>query len=155
MSKDEYRVVKGQVKVPYEMALGRTWSYFLDCLKEERIMGKKCGKCSRVLVPPRSFCPRCFQDMEQWVEVSQEGVVETWVYVNMPFFAQELKIPFISAQIRLNGSNTGFTHQIAGIDLSDFDQVRKTVKLGGRVRAVWSREKKGNILDIAYFEPVV
>jgi uncharacterized OB-fold protein len=72
----------------------------------------------------------------------------------MPFFAQELKIPFISAQIRLDGSDSGFIHQIAGIDLSDFDKVRERVKLGDRVRAVWSTEKKGNILDIAYFEPV-
>ncbi len=154
MSKEEYRIVKGQVMVPYELALGRTWSEFYDYLKEEKIMGKKCKKCSRVLVPPRSFCPRCFEDMDEWVEVSQEGVVETWVYVNMPFFAQEIKIPFISAQIRLDGSDTGFIHQVAGIDLSDFDRVRETVKLGGRVKAVWSKEKKGNILDIAYFEPV-
>ena len=154
MSKEGYRIMKGQVFVPYELALGKTWSYFYDCLREEKIMGTRCRKCSRVLVPPRSFCPRCFEGMDEWVEVSQEGIVETWVYVNMPFFAQELKIPFISAQIRLDGSDAGFTHQIAGIDLSDFDQVRKTVKLGGRVKAVWSKEKKGSILDIAYFEPV-
>jgi uncharacterized OB-fold protein len=72
----------------------------------------------------------------------------------MPFFAQEIRIPFISAQIRLDGSDSGFIHQVAGIDLNDFDRVRETVKLGGRVRAVWNPEKRGNILDIAYFEPV-
>jgi uncharacterized OB-fold protein len=151
---EEYRIMKAQVVVPYELALGGTWSYFFDCLKEERIMGKKCKSCKRVFVPPRSFCPRCFEDMEQWVEVKQEGTIETWVLVNMPFFAQQLKIPFISAQIRLDGSDTGFIHQIAGIDLSNFDKVREVVKLGGKVRAVWSKEKKGNILDIAYFEPL-
>jgi len=151
---EEYRIMKAQVVVPYELALGGTWSYFFDCLKEEKIMGKKCKTCKRVFVPPRSFCPRCFEDMDEWVEVKQEGTIETWVLVNMPFFAQQLKIPFISAQIRLDGSDTGFIHQIAGIDLSNFDKVREVVKLGGRVRAVWSKEKKGNILDIAYFEPI-
>jgi hypothetical protein len=151
---EEYRIMKAQVVVPYELALGGTWSYFFDCLKEEKIMGKKCKSCKRVFVPPRSFCPRCFEDMDEWVEVKQEGTIETWVLVNMPFFAQQLKIPFISAQIRLDGSDTGFIHQIAGIDLSNFDKVREVVKLGGRVRAVWSKEKKGNILDIAYFEPL-
>ncbi len=151
---EEYRIMKAQVVVPYELALGGTWSHFYDCLKEEKIMGKKCKSCKRVFVPPRSFCPRCFEDMEQWIEVKQEGTIETWVLVNMPFFAQQLKIPFISAQIRLDGSDTGFIHQIAGIDLSNFDKVREVVKLGGRVRAVWSEEKKGNILDIAYFEPL-
>jgi uncharacterized OB-fold protein len=66
MSKEEHRIVKGQVMVPYELAIGKTWSTFYDCLKEEKIMGKKCRKCERVLVPPRSFCPRCFEDMEEW-----------------------------------------------------------------------------------------
>ncbi len=154
MSKEEYRVMKAQVTVPYELAVGPTWSYFYDCLKEEKIMGKKCKLCARVFVPPRTFCPRCFEDMEEWIEVSQEGVIETWVLVNMPFFAQELKIPFISAQIRLDGSDTGFIHQIAGFDMSDFDKVQQLVKLGGRVRAVWSKEKRGHVLDIAYFELV-
>jgi hypothetical protein len=154
MAIEEYRIIEGQVKVPYELALGRTWSYFYDCLKEGKIMGTKCRKCSRVLVPPRSFCPRCFEDMDEWVEVSHEGVIETWVYVNMPFFAQEIKIPFISAQIRLDGSDSGFTHLVAGVDLSDLDKVREIVKLGGRVKAVWSKDRKGSILDIAYFEPV-
>jgi hypothetical protein len=154
MAREEHRIVKGQVLVPYELALGKTWSAFYDYLKEEKIMGKKCGRCKRVLVPPRSFCPRCFEDMEEWVEVSPEGVLETWVYVNMPFFAQEIRIPFISAQIRLDGSDSGFIHRVAGIDLRDFEKVRETVKLGGRVRAVWNPEKKGSILDIDYFEPV-
>lgn len=155
MSKEEYRIIKGQVLIPYELAMGRTWSHFYDNLKEEKIMGKKCPKCSRVLVPPRSFCPRCFEEMDEWVEVSQEGVVETWVYVSMPFFGQKLKIPFVSAQIRLDRSDSGLTHQIGGIDLSNIESVRETVKLGGRVKAIWSKDKKGNILDIAYFEPVI
>ncbi|HPL64481.1 MAG: Zn-ribbon domain-containing OB-fold protein [Syntrophales bacterium] len=154
MSIEKYKIVEGQVKVTYELALGRTWSHFYDCFKEGKIMGTRCRKCSRVLVPPRSFCPRCFEDMDEWVEVSDEGIIETWVYVNMPFFAQETKIPFISAQIRLDGCDSGFTHIVGGVDMSDLDKVRAAVKLGGRVKAVWSREKKGSIRDIEYFEPV-
>jgi hypothetical protein len=154
MAKEEYRIIEAEAVVPYELALGRTVSNFFDYLKEEKIMGKRCRKCSRVLVPPRSFCPRCFDEMDEWVEVSQEGVVETWVYINMPFYGQAIKVPYVSAQIRLDGSDSGLTHLIAGFDLTNFDKVREIVKLGGRVKAVWSKEKKGNILDIAYFEPV-
>lgn len=154
MEKPEPRVLKAEVLVPYEVAIGRTWSKFYDALKNEKILGTKCGKCRRVFVPPRTFCPRCFQEMEEWVEVGQEGVVETWVLVNMPFYGQRLEIPFVSAQIRLDGSDTGFMHRIAGFNLSDIAVVREKVKLGSRVSAVWSEEKEGCILDIDHFQPV-
>ncbi len=152
MAKEEPREIRAEVVVPYELAVGRTWSKFYDTLKEEKIIGTKCRGCNRVFIPPRTFCPRCFEEMDEWVEVSQEGTLETWVLVNMPFYGQQLKIPYISAQIRLDGSDTGFTHQIGGFDVSDFDKVREKVKLGGRVKAVWSKEKKGDVLDIAFFE---
>ncbi|MBN2516591.1 MAG: Zn-ribbon domain-containing OB-fold protein [Deltaproteobacteria bacterium] len=154
MAKEEPREFKAEVVVPYELAVGRTWTTFYDTLKEEKILGTKCRKCGRVFVPPRTFCPRCFEEMDEWVEVAQEGVVETWALINMPFYGQQLEIPFVSAQIRLDGSDTGFTHRIGGFDLKDFETVRTRVKLGSRVRTVWSKEKKGGILDIDYFEPV-
>lgn len=154
MAKEEFREIKAEVVVPYELAVGSTWSRFYDALKEETILGKKCRKCKRVFVPPRTFCPRCFEVMDEWVEVEQKGIVETWALINMPFYGQQLEIPFVSAQIRLEGSDTGFTHRIGGFDLSDFDTVRQRVKLGSLVKAVWNKEKKGNILDIEYFEPV-
>jgi hypothetical protein len=152
MAKEEPREIRAEVVVPYELAVGHTWSKFYDNLKEEKIIGTKCSGCNRVFIPPRTFCPRCFDEMDEWVEVSQEGTLETWALVNMPFYGQQLKIPYISAQIRLDGSDTGFTHQIGGFDVSDFDKVREKVKLGGRVKAVWSKEKRGDILDIAFFE---
>ncbi|HAR96383.1 MAG TPA: hypothetical protein DCR97_10545 [Deltaproteobacteria bacterium] len=154
MAKEEFREIKAEVVVPYELAIGFTWARFYDALKEETILGKKCRKCKRVFVPPRTFCPRCFEVMDEWVEVEHKGIVETWVLINMPFYGQQLEIPFVSAQIRLEGSDTGFTHRIGGFDLSDFDTVRQRVKLGSLVKAVWNKEKKGNILDIEYFEPV-
>ncbi|NPU85237.1 MAG: Zn-ribbon domain-containing OB-fold protein [Syntrophaceae bacterium] len=150
--KEKYREMKAQVTVPYEMAMGRNWHRFFENLKEERIMGTRCGKCSRVFVPPRSFCPRCFEDNEEWVEVGQQGTIETWCYSNLMFYGQTLKPPFIAVQVHLDGTDVGLQHRIAGFDLSDFETVRKRVKSGGRVRVVWSREKKGNIFDIDYFE---
>ena len=154
MAKEEHRTIKSEVVVPYELAVGPTWSKFFDGLKEERILGTKCNKCNRVFVPPRAFCPRCFVDTKEWVEVGQEGTVENWVLVDYAYYGQMLKIPFITAQIRLDGSGTGFLHQIGGLDLSDLDKVRERVKIGGRVKAVWSKEKHGDIFDIAYFELV-
>jgi uncharacterized OB-fold protein len=147
-------ILVSETIIPYESALGLTWHRFFEGFKEEKIWGTKCSKCSRVLVPARSFCPRCFVDMEEWVEVSNEGEVIAWALTDYEFFGMPTKPPFISALIRLCGSDCNFLHLIGGFDLSDLDLVRKTVKNGMKVRAVWEKEKKGRIMDIKHFEPV-
>lgn len=152
--KEKPREMRAEVTVPYEMAVGANWHRFFEGLKEEKILGTKCRKCNRIFVPPRSFCPRCFDDNEEWVEVGQEGTIETWCYSNLMFPGQTLKPPFVPVQVVLDGTDMGFQHRIAGFDLSDFENVRALVKFGGRVRAVWNKEKKGTIFDIDYFELV-
>jgi uncharacterized OB-fold protein len=74
--------------------------------------------------------------------------------VNYRYFGMPTEPPFIGALIRLDGTDVDFLHLMGGIDLDDFEQVRKTVKNGMKVRAVWKDERQGHILDIRYFEPV-
>ena len=64
------------------------------------------------------------------------------------------KPPFIGALIKLDGTDVNFLHLIGGFDLSDPEHVRKTVKNGMKVKALWNDEKKGTIMDIKYFTPV-
>jgi uncharacterized OB-fold protein len=154
MEKKENYVIMDEVTIPYELAYGRTWTQFFDGFREEKILGSKCPKCGRVLVPMRSFCPRCFEEISQAVEVSQEGIIISWALTEYEYFGMPTKPPFIGALIKLDGSDTNFLHLIGGIDLSNPEQVRKTVKNGMRVKAVWNPEKKGHIMDIKYFEPV-
>jgi len=154
MPKEERRKSKAEIFVPYEPAMGRVLERFFDNLKNERILGTRCKKCSRVMVPPRGFCPRCFEQTEEWVDVGPEGVIESWSYVAYEYYGMRIKPPFVAGLIRLDGSDTGFLHMIGGFDQSDFNKVRENVKLGGRVKVVWNKEKKGDIFDIAYFELV-
>ena len=65
MEAKEYKTIKTEIRLPYELAYGATWTRFFDGLKNKTIFGTKCTKCERVLVPARSFCPRCFVDAEQ------------------------------------------------------------------------------------------
>ena len=71
----EYNTIETEVRLPYQLAYGQTWTRFFEGMKEEKILGSKCSKCNRVLVPARTFCPRCFIDTNQWVECSQEGTL--------------------------------------------------------------------------------
>ena len=149
----EYRTIETEVRLPYRLAYGQTWTRFFEGMKEEKIYGSRCDKCGRVLVPARTFCPRCFIDTDEWVECSQEGELIAWAYVNYRYFAQPIDPPFVSALIKLDGTDVNFLHILGGFPLDDLEAVRKKVATGMRVRAVWEEEKLGHILDIAYFTP--
>jgi len=148
------RILEDVVSLPYRWAYGPVWTRFFDEFKQKRIMGTKCPQCKRVLVPARKFCPRCFEDTDEWVEVSSEGIIKTWVMITFEFTGQVQKPPYIEAMIDLDGADTSFNHLIGGIDLNDFSKVKERVKIGGRVKAKWAKDRKGDIHDIEYFEPV-
>ncbi len=150
----EYRTSRHDTVLPYNWALGPTWTKFFDGLKKGKIFGTRCKKCNKVLVPARTFCPSCYEDMEEWVELPQEGSIETWCLVNYEYYGQVKKAPYIIGQIRLDKSDCSLTHFIGGLDLSDPDKVGAKMKTVSRVKAVWSKEKHGDIYDIAYFKPV-
>jgi len=154
MEVKEYRTIKTEIRLPYELAYGATWTRFFEGLKEKAIYGTKCPKCQRVLVPARSFCPRCFCDADQWVEVSQEGTLIAWCYTNYKYFGMPTEPPFIGSLIRLDGTDVNFLHLLGGFDLHDFNEVKKVVKSGIKVKAVWSDDRRGHIMDIKYFKPV-
>ncbi len=44
----EYRTIRNDVALPYQWALGKTWTRFFDGLKEEKIWGTKCAQCGKV-----------------------------------------------------------------------------------------------------------
>ncbi len=150
----EFRTIETEVRLPYRLAYGETWTRFFEGMKEEIIYGSKCTKCNRVLVPARTFCPRCFVDTDDWVECSQEGTLICWVLTNYRYYAQPIEPPFISALIKLDGTDCNFLHLIGGFDLTNLEAVRDKIKNGMKVKAVWEEEKLGGILDLKYFKPI-
>lgn len=151
----EFRTIKTEIRLPYELAYGATWTRFFEGMSNKVLYGSKCEKCNRVLVPARTFCPRCFIDTKEWVEVPQQGTLTAWSYVNYRYFGQPTPPPFIGALIRLDGTDVDFVHLLGGFEMSNFDEVQKIVKNGMRVEAVWANERKAHIMDIRYFKPLV
>ena len=74
---------------------------FYAYVREGRLMGAKCLSCGRLLVPPRPVCPSCYGSEFEWVELSGEGVVESYtvIHVAPPRFQEEA--PYIVAIVRL------------------------------------------------------
>ena len=154
MTKEESRTVEGMITLPYKWSMGPVFTRFFEEFKNKRIMGTKCPKCNRVLVPSRRFCPRCFEDLTEWVQVSDKGTVKTWSLITFEFTGQAKPPPYIQGLIDLDGAGTSFAHFIGDIDLTDLEKVKDSIKIGMRVQAKWRDERHGDIYDIEYFKPI-
>jgi len=115
---------------------------------EKKILGIKCEKCGRVFIPPRKTCERCFSDIsENWVPLSDTGVVTGFTIIRYEEPHQPVKPPYIQALIKLDGADTPFVHIVKGVALSK-------MKTGLKVKAVFARKRTGDIMDIECFRPV-
>jgi len=146
--KVEELVHPGRIKVPYTWSVGEVGSrFFVELRDHKKIFGTRCPVCKKVLVPARKICGQCFRQTDDWVEVGDQGVVQTFTVVRYPSPVQPLKPPFGYGIIRLDGADTAMTHLLYGSDPA-------TWAVGMRARAVFKEERAGSILDIAYFQPL-
>lgn len=144
----EPMVFKSRINVPYSWWAGETAERFFLALRDDRkIVGTRCSKCEKVFVPPRKVCPLCFQNNMAWVEVSSEGVLESFTIVKRQLASLSRKAPVIFGLIRLDGADTAILHYMEDADYRD-------MKIGMRVAAKFNEERSGSMQDIACFVPV-
>jgi len=138
-------IVPGTITIPFSYAAGGAASRFLATLRDHRrIMGTRCPSCKKVLVPARSFCPGCWEDTGEWVEVGPEGALVSWTTVRLPL--PHLPPPPVTlGLLRLDRADTDLLHRIGGDP--------EGLAPGARVRPVWREARSGSLLDIAHFEP--
>jgi uncharacterized OB-fold protein len=137
-------------KTQYAWATGIAVGRFLTELKAGRIIGTKCKRCRRVVVPPRIFCEWCFRRTDEWVHLPDSGIVNTFSVSYISTDTTRLKTPIIPAVIEIDGTTkAGFLHMVGEVKPDE-------VKIGMRVKAVWREptERTGSITDIKYFTPV-
>ncbi|MHC4778298.1 MAG: Zn-ribbon domain-containing OB-fold protein [Planctomycetota bacterium] len=147
---------KWSPKLQYAWDNGPTLARYLTELKNGRIVGKRCHKCERILLPPRAFCELCWVPTDEWVTLPDSGVVNTFCISHVDWKAGRLDIeggvrPFTPAVIVIDdaGKDNGILHHLDEVDPKD-------VKIGMKVKAVWkpAEEREGSITDIKYFKPV-
>ncbi len=135
-------------------AIGR----FLDGLKAGRILGVRCRQCGRTVTPPRAFCELDFKPMDEWVELPETGTVNTFSICYVTWDMKPLRKPQVPAVIEIDGTSprVGFLHLLGGISGRSIEAVRRQVRVGMPVRAVWKKpqDREGAITDIAHFEPI-
>jgi uncharacterized OB-fold protein len=138
--------------LPYNYSLGKYGGRLVMELKHNsRIVGIKCPKCSHVYVPPRRVCGRCFIEMDEFVEVSNRGILQSFTVVYFSFLDPETgkkrPVPYGYGRIKLDGADSDFLYFL---EESDF----KKLKIGVRVEAVYNENRIGSFKDIKYFKKV-
>lgn len=136
------------IKVPYRYNMGKVGSKFFVAIRDhKKIFGIRCPKCRITYVPPRSTCGKCFNLLQDWIEVSDQGTLETFTIVNYSTTVQPVAAPLIYGIVKLEGADTGLAHLIGETDPGK-------LRIGMRLKAVFKDERRGNMLDILYFKPL-
>jgi len=123
-------------------------SIYLRALQQGVLLGARSGDNEKVYFPPREADPATGRELDQFVELSDKGIITTFAIINIPFAGQKIKPPYVAAYILLDGADIPFLHLVTGIDAGE-------VRMGMRVEAVWKpREEWGFGIDnIEHFTP--
>lgn len=135
--------LESENKCSYRWSTGEVVGEFLTALRDHcKILGAVCGGCSRVAVPPLSYCETCSSPMKDFKEVGPGGVVMAWARVTVAPEGGPVEAPFRYVLVRLAGADTSILH-IAPDD--------ERIKVGSTVTPEFRRDRRGSITDIKWF----
>ncbi|MDP3676626.1 MAG: OB-fold domain-containing protein [Novosphingobium sp.] len=146
----ELVTIEGKWDFNYTYFAGESASRFFHELREnQRIMGTRCTKCEKLLVPARAYCDVCMSVTDEWVEVGPEGTLETFTIITTAFPGLP-KPPIVMAYVTLDGADTALINLVHGMDLSDIEKAAQKLNALPRVRVEFIDEPKGRITDFSF-----
>lgn len=116
--------------------------YAREMAQRYRMEAARCGKCQKVLFPPRPVCPGCGGREFATVTLPNEGVIDTFtvIRVSPPEFSDQA--PYALGIVNLGG--TRVTMQIADIPL-------EAVAIGQKVRVEFRKVQVDGEAGIACY----
>ncbi|MDX1601320.1 MAG: zinc ribbon domain-containing protein, partial [Anaerolineales bacterium] len=106
LSEDDFRedrvlYVHDEVDAQFAWDTGIAVGAYLAGLRRGEILGSRCEECERTVVPPRTFCERCFRPMDSYVPLQDRGTVNTFSLCYVTWDVQRIKEPEIPAVIEI------------------------------------------------------
>jgi len=146
--KEGIKYVEANLYLPYRYVAGDYRARFFAAMKNKKFLGSKCSKTGKVFIPPIVNSPESFAPCDEFVAVSDKGVVTTFCVVCIPVIGREIELPYVAASVALDGADISIFAAIQECKAPD-------VRMGMRVEAVWKSdgERQGNHEDILYFRP--
>jgi len=146
-------VIPYAMKLDFEHAYGPYYGRMFDEIRENgRIMGVRQPGLDAALLPPREIDDITHARTGTWKACADTGTIRACSIINMEVYGVTRKVPYVYAEIVLDGASTRMIHVI---EIDDLETAKKTIKPGTRVRAVWVEgERKGRVSDIERFEVI-
>lgn len=137
------------VRLEYDYTPGVASSRFLKAIAEKRLVGQRCPETGRVYIPPRGSSPTHGVPTVEEVEVADKGTVVSYSIVRVPSATIEVELPYVAANILLDGADIAFQALLRDVDLD-------TMRMGLRVQAVWvdDSELGPTFENIKWFVPI-
>jgi uncharacterized OB-fold protein len=134
-------------RLDYTLTAGESTARYLAGLGEGKIIGARAPSSDDVYAASRGTDPITGDATSIEAEVKDSGVITTFCVVNIPGLSELApEIPYVSAQILLDGANNTFFGLIRGVSVDD-------VHMGQRVKAKWADELKPDHTSILWWEP--
>jgi uncharacterized OB-fold protein len=97
-----------------------TGSSFYQFLREDKLMGSRCGSCGTLYVPPRALCPACYSQEMAWEEMSGNGRLVAFTTVHIAPTAMieagyDRNHPYCTGIVQL-AEGPAISAQILGVD---------------------------------------
>ena len=142
------RSIRTPARLEYRYTAGQATTRFLRGIARKQILGERCGRCGKVILPPRGSCPSCGVPTSEQVELPDRGIVTTFCVVNVKFSGSAMELPYVCATVLPDGGDMGLFGMIQEVP---FDQVR----MGMRVEAVWvdDDEVTNDLASIKWWRP--
>jgi uncharacterized OB-fold protein len=135
------------IALKYTQMAGASTARYLLGLGQGKIIGGRAPNSTDVYAGSRGTDPITGEPTTIEVEVGDTGTITTFCVVNIPGLSELApEIPYVSAQILLDGANNTFFGLIRGCPVDD-------VHMGMRVKAKWADELKPDHTSIEWFEP--
>jgi len=109
-------VIEDRWDMLHRHPLGRAGEALVSGLERGELVAARCPECSRVLLPPRTFCERCFARTELVTFDGRLGTLLSFTVVRRRFTGSP-EVPFAIGYALLEGADTAIGALVDGVDL--------------------------------------
>ena len=137
------------IRMEYRYTPGTESSATLRGIKEGKLLGRRCPRCEKVYFPARAVCSMCGEAFTETVDVKDTGTLVTFAVVNVNFANRVIDLPYVTAEVVFDGSDTSTMTLLSGIAPED-------VRMGMRVKAAWLPKEQWDysLANIDHVEPI-
>jgi len=129
-----------------------TIEQFYRFMNEGKLMGAKCKKCGKIMLPPRPICVQCYSENLEWIELKDKGKLLTYTIIHVAPQQFQHLVPYTVGIVELeNGLKLpGMIKEV------DFDEIKVGMELKIEVEPIATEEteeQKWPAWPKYYFKP--